>query len=122
MLGEASYNFIVHSSGRSSPLYSSSSAGLRRDEETNTQTTSEKMPNAHANPKLNLNRDFTKELFTQLEKKIFTPNQQTELNSSSSSIANQTVTEARYDFTITLHSEIIDEDYSICILLAISVM
>lgn len=105
-------NFIVHSSGVSSPLFSPSSV-TRRDTFSAEPSGFHDRPdmpvkdmNLHSS-KPNANRDFTKELFNQLEKKIFstatgtTTNEnsscrlRSEMNSSLSSIDNQTVTEAR---------------------------
>lgn len=118
---------MVHSSGVSSPLFSSSSIG--RQEETSSNQLPEKLAKSMFKDDLSRkstastsSRDFTKELFSQLEKKIFSSvvpsttstaaavsaaasgfengltkvRKDTNLNSSLSSIDNHTVTEARY--------------------------
>lgn len=114
---------MVHSSGVSSPLFSSSSIG--RQEENSSNQLPEKLAKSMFKDDLSRkstastsSRDFTKELFSQLEKKIFSSvvpsstvvsaaaaglengltkvRKDTNLNSSLSSIDNHTVTEARY--------------------------
>lgn len=108
--------FIVHSSGVSSPLYSPSSV-LRREGANSYDSNDSQPESTHPNivlrdPVTDLSnqkpRDFTKELFQQLEKKIFSNTTLTtnvdnpsrlksdkNLNSSLSSIDNHTITEAR---------------------------
>jgi hypothetical protein len=116
---------MVHSSGVSSPLFSSSSIGRQEENQLPEKLAKSifKDDLSRKSTASTSSRDFTKELFSQLEKKIFSsvvPSSTTStsaavsaaaggfengltkvrkdsnLNSSLSSIDNHTVTEARY--------------------------